>query len=205
MRVRRSFWAAILAAACLPSLTFAGSIILYNNITGSYPGDVGVAGDYSSTTDYFATVFTATATGAVSQIMVGIENDDATVIPAALYLDNGSGEPGTQLETYMVSVPASMALVTINSLTNPILTSGDTYWLVFGPGAGGMEWAQNDTGADGLPWGGSSPTTLTDARTFFADGIEVTGTSSAPEPGTAVLLAAGVAGLAGLRRTIRRS
>ena len=64
--------------------------------------------------------------------------------------DNGSGAPGAILETYDNIVNNSRGLLTINSVTDPLLLAGTQYWLCDEPAAANSYngWYYNNQGYD---------------------------------------------------------
>jgi hypothetical protein len=189
----------------IPGCLSAG--VLYSNLGAGFPGD-SPGNDsifsFSQQTYYFGMPFTTTAGGSLSSILVDILSDEGLPTPSAGLYTNSSGEPGTELESWSVSVPSASSVTTLYSVLNPSLSPGTVYWFVFTlPMVNGSDftWKENDESVDGGPWSSlSSVNSLLQANAELPDpGIEV---NSVPEPATGAMLAFGalVLSLCGRRR-----
>jgi hypothetical protein len=147
--------------------------------------------------------FTAPVSAALSQISVVVEYEDlpqfgvtgTSPMLLTLFTDS-SDSPGTPIESWTVplSLPGTtLAIVTVNSLTNSLLLAGHQYWLSIVPTDPihtGIGWGlaapgtqlpmtENNTGTNS-GWG---PTQLNLANEFSVSG------SAVPEPATSALFA----------------
>lgn len=96
------------------------------------------------------TVFTASASGVLGDVLVPVANDLNHILSFGLYSD-ASGRPGALLESWSnISVPARAgSLATLDSVAHPLLTSGDVYWFTATSGSeshghDGMQWNVSD-------------------------------------------------------------
>jgi PEP-CTERM motif len=124
--------------------------------------------------------------------------------------DNG-GTPGAMLESFMnVVAPASSSsffLVTMNSITQPLLHAGTTYWLYAEPAENttAMGWFVNDQGYRNDYAQESPPGEWTSASvTFGANGVFAVSVTPVPEPSMLTLLAVGAMASLARRRQSRR-
>lgn len=183
----------VLAALVVPVHAFA-EVVIFSDFGPGFPGDAPIG--FGPIQPFDGVSFVASNTGALTQIQVALRAEDAPFNQdAALYSDSG-GEPGTLLES--LSLPVSgTEIATVNSLVNPVLTAGDTYWFVLlNPTPGSLNWLGNDEGVMGGVWDGSTLTTITGDPTKPAAAIELTGNATGvPEPSAAGTFALGALAL----------
>lgn len=200
----------------LMSLLLAGHLsasTIYSNVSAAFPG-TSTQIHISPFSPYFGTAFTATDSGALGSVQTEITSTtgQAVGVTLGLYADSG-GQPGALLESWSFQAPPDLALVPatapltqLNSAVNPALTAGLQYWLVFTGGALELAWYGNDTGVAGGTWLGGTLTTLgQNSAAFPTPGIIVESREAAaiPEPPASLLLAGGLALLAGAGRRRR--
>ena len=184
----------ILAALIVPAQAFAG-VVFFSDMGPGFPADApeGFAPDLP----FDGVSFVANTTGVLTQIQVALhaENGNSQSGGWGWYADSG-GEPGTLLESLMVPVTGG-EVATVNSVVNPVLTAGDTYWFVLlNPAPTSLNWLGNDEGVPGGVWDGSTLTTITGDPTKAAAAIELTGNGTGvPEPSAAGMLAIGALAL----------
>jgi hypothetical protein len=117
---------------------------------------------------------------------------------------NPNGQPGTELESWQLSVTAMLENYTLSSSLHPLLLSGSTYWVLeffTGGGAGDtIEWGRSSSAPAGGIWSGDSATSLSlGFPSFPIAALEVDGTPM-PEPSSFMLLGSAVLGLGVWRR-----
>lgn len=182
----------------------AGEVLLENTIpsgdlflqppalTGAAPV-FGIAGGV-----VIADAFTAPVTAALYQINVVVQYQDfpsagvTGTSPMLLTLLTDSGNsPGTPIESWTVPLSpsdTSLIIVTVNSVTDPLLLAGDQYWVSEVPA---------DPVHTGIGWGLASGIELPIAGSEtgmnsgwmatdlnIANEFSVSGTATVPEPGT---------------------
>jgi hypothetical protein len=116
-------------------------------------------------------------------------------------MGNSSGLPSGVLESFdlngALSTTPGTSLVTIDSVTHPLLDAGTQYWIV---AAGGPDtyasWQQNVHGAMGPNVSGPSLASFVrDSDTNVIEAYQVDGTTVVPEPQSWMLTAVGAIGL----------
>ena len=160
-----------------------------------------VVGGTSSMYGYqaHAEYFVPSTSGYLSQIQLativegGVPQSDISIAQ-----DNGSGLPGTILESFNNVTDANNGILTINSLTTPLLQAGQTYWLCDRPAASSTftGWYMNNqglTGHDAFATTQSSQNWFNLGASGTADSVFSISVIPVPEPSTAgfVLLGAG--------------
>jgi hypothetical protein len=145
-----------------------------------------------------ASLFTAAIGGAVSQIDVGLSVIDDGDVSVSLWTDVG-GLPGVELESWSATATQSFgdccAVVTLAGLAGPNLTAGQQYFLAIIPGETTFAvWNENNQGVDGTVVSssdGGATWPYQQSGTLGAFDI-LGGSASVPEPGTVLLLGAGL-------------
>jgi hypothetical protein len=145
------------------STFFAGSSfagVIYTNLGPgySYGGAYTAAG--GTGVIQFGTTFTATNSGPLSQVLVPVGDDPLKILTFDLYSDNGAGQPGALLEEWSnIAVPQFTALVTLESVVDPLILAGDAYWFTATsqniPANGinfGLQWADSPVLSGGGIW-----------------------------------------------------
>jgi hypothetical protein len=123
------------------------------------------------------------------------------VVDVYLMGSNSSGLPSGVLESFdltgALSADPATSLVTIDSVTHPVLDAGVEYWLVAAGGAStSASWQQNVHNVMGPNVSGSSLTSLVlDSDTNVIEAYEINGDSAVPEPQSWMLMVAGMIGL----------
>jgi hypothetical protein len=187
----------VLAAFAVPVQLFAG-LVIYSNEGPGFPADSPEG--LSPFAGIDGVSFVATNSGTLTQVQVGIQAEISNFnMPASLYTDSG-GEPGTLLEGFMVPITTGFQTATVNSVVNPLLTAGQTYWFVIqNPADSDINWITSDEGVlGGLPTG-PTLTTLDPEPTTLQASIALTGNatgSGVPEPSAAVMAVIGAVALA---------
>lgn len=170
--------------------------VIYSNIGIGFPNDtpgpwgVGV----TNQPDLAGIPFTAASGGNLASISTDISSTTQP-ITFLLYGDS-SGEPGTLLESWITVVPAfvpsitPVAMTTLESVQNPLLSAGSQYWfLVALPTGSSIHWWSNDQGVRLGFWQGTSISTLQKSLPDNHEvGIQV---NSTPEPPSVILFAVG--------------
>jgi hypothetical protein len=157
------------------------------------------------------------------QFVVGTTDNPDSVpdhtITLGVYADDGGTPSATALETLtyngvVVQQNAdTIPILSVTSVSNPELLAGNNYWLIMdGPAADSLVWFQNLAGdANILKTAGTTDGShvgfgLNEATdgVFEIDGTLVSdGPSSAPEPGSWLLMIAGMGTMAFLRQARR--
>lgn len=191
----------LLRRSSLPALVLTASLLLPFGVSANQiasdtfgPGD-----SYDTTFRYSGGQgfrFLATESGPLYAITVALGRDSESVTGASFTLSvDAGGFPGAGLETLTTAnttpvLPAPGAVVTLPSISSPMLHAGQFYWLFFSDtGPPGSVWFFNDQGFVGLR------TTGVDA-TLPAFRVEVV-----PEPGTGLLVLAGTLVFGARRRS----
>jgi hypothetical protein len=167
-----------------------------------------------------ASQFTASSTGSVSQVDIGLSLTSGTNNVVVDLMTNSNGAPGTVLESYdfvnqMGPTGSQNPPLVALSISNPLLTAGTTYWMTVFPDSRtantSAEWNFNNQGVIGLvdqsTDNGATWTPTGGGGSLGA--FEIFGTTPAPptpEPATLTLLVAGIstAGGFGLLKRGRR-
>jgi hypothetical protein len=190
----------LLLVAALITCPFLRADITYSDFSGgTYDTGISIA-----TNDIVAQLFTATSTGLLFSLKFALGTSQIATTPNIadifLYADN-AGQPGAVLESLSFDVgsfhnpaidPADL-IVTVNSVTNPLIVSGQNYWagvLSDDNGNHPIVWYRgfgSDPGVDVFFGGSWVPETPTPTAPFS---LEVTVT---PEPATWSITLAGLA------------
>jgi hypothetical protein len=141
--------------------------------------------------------FTPTVSGQVQSIDVALDSG-AGPLAFQLYADDGTNHPGALLDTmpFTGSIPGlsiPMSFTNILSVSQPVLTAGDEYWLVgtasgsadmtwSGPAQGGVLGGNNVELVNGVP--SYEVATQGDNAAF-----DIQGSAAVPEPGAVALIA----------------
>lgn len=118
--------------------------------------------------------------------------------------DNGSGLPGSILESYSDVLDSNNGLLTLNSVTDPLLQAGQKYWLCDEPNSSGTltGWYENNQGLTGndafeTTGSGGSWTWFNLGSSGSTDSVFSISVVPVPEPATVGLLILGAGLLAG--------
>lgn len=117
-----------------------------------------------------------------------------------VYNDNGSGLPGSVIESFNVNPPEVDPTPThVTSSLNPLLASGTQYWLAALPfeDSSGLIWYRNSSGQTGIPAHSGDGTTWTAADPPPQDLMAFRIIGVVPEPSSFTLLAVAAAVVAG--------
>ncbi len=189
-------------AACLP----LHASFLYNNCgTNCANFDSAVALQWSGDLEVWAMQFTLTSSGFLTDVQIPLQDSGSTSDNYAIKIAaDSAGSPGTVLDSMpLTGVPNTPTVEVVNSVSQPFLTAGTTYWIEVGalsPGAttswfvadqpvsGGNETLSSDGGSH---W--NSPNFTSTQSAFELDG-------GIPEPATFAIAGAGLLALAALRR-----
>ncbi len=141
---------------------------------------------------FFGTTFTATASGTLASIKIPVESnaDFAYSDSIGLYEDS-SGQPGTLLESWTVSLPPAgniAPLTDLISLENPLLTAGTQYWLLIDAPTVGVIWELNNQGLNGGLWGGTSLNEIAQSAASNAMPAIQLNATAVPEPHSAMFI-----------------
>lgn len=182
--------------------TQAATVPLYDNYTSSgFEPNTGmtISGSGSPVNMYNSPSqsFTPSQTSDLSYILAPMSWVSGTN-SVLLYLDNNnSGSPGSNIETWSLStlpqLSTSFTPPQIQSISNPLLTSGVTYWLVAAPG-------------DSTTWAAWNEVNNTSTPAFAVYGTPITPSQNTPEPGViATLMSMGMAGGGIFLRRLRKA
>ena len=190
-------WCAVLlsgfASVATASVIFdnLGPNFVINPVTNYYGANSG---------SYGGVPFVAGSTGNLGSIVAPLAGgvSAASIFHFGLYAD-ASGQPGTLLEDWNTTLPASEALVTLTSFLHPILSSGSSYWFVLAALQDSAVWYMNGTSELGGLWDGVALVPLNqDFPANLTPGLQVN--SSVPEPAAWILATGGLIAAILLRR-----
>ena len=185
-----------LAAAGPP----ARADILYDTLPLTNPGDLWATTD----SDWFGFQIAVNGSGYLSSGTVWVQGtgDSFTL---QVWSDSGMGEPDALIEASAVATfPGALAETTTSFSGTNLLSPGNLYWLVLAPSTpAGGDWARGDFGTllRGNP--GSWFADTGGIGTAKLEGLDAPaggGGGATPEPGTLMLLGAGLAAAALRRR-----
>lgn len=209
-------------AICMCSLPATASVLFTDlGTTGNIYNDSSgwtVAGSgFLGTSETAASMFTVAGSGSESVMEIDLavaEVNAPNTFNAAIWTDV-SNAPGAELDSWNLSTTSSTgtccSLVSITGITGLSLTGGQEYFLVLSPLSltddSWNAWDKNNQGVDGLflsstnggsTWTGGGTINLLGAFDVLGD------PSTVPEPGSWLMLAAGIGMIAMRARYIRR-
>jgi hypothetical protein len=190
--------------AALPARSKADPIVIYNNFGPgqTYGPDAWAAVGptnpvFPGVQSEVALSFTPTTTSTFDAVLLPLAYNFGTNSVNVSLTADASGHPGTTLESFsLTGLPTfpTGAVYQLNSVTDPLLTAGDTYWITFSPGASDTlaSWFQNSTGVIGFS-GSSDGGNTWNVSANPAPTMEVEGQLLVtPEPSSLVMLAVGM-------------
>jgi len=154
MKIAAKFFLAVCCIAL--SADLAAAAVIYSNIGNGFPADSKQS--YQASIGYFATSFTATASGNLASLETDLAGTTSP-ITVSLYT-NSAGEPGTLLESWTTPIPYGTnfpppAPIVLTSVLNPPLFTGSVYWVVLQAPPFQVSWTGNDEGITGGIWQGA--------------------------------------------------
>ena len=165
---------------------------------------VGVSGSFGIDHDV-AAPFTPSMDAVLASFDVALGEIDPTNVADLFLMSDAGGIPDTVIESFAISGfplfgTTNTALVHVNSVLQPQLLAGTTYWLVASVPDGLLAWNWS-------PLSGTIALTRNDSNPWeeMTPGVAfvVNGATSVPEPATFSLLGLGLAGM-GARRWRQR-
>jgi len=190
-----------LILAMMAARSDASPVVVYNNFGAGESYNTTNAWTVEGTSTFFgqselAESFTPTSTVTLDAVLLPLERISGTNSLIVSLRPDASGQPGTtSLESFTLTtlptLPTS-SVFQLNSLANPVLDAGVTYWITLFPGAANTEvgWMFNSTGAD--HYSSSSNGGATWQANLFnpAPAMEILGDPvPTPEPSTISMLA----------------
>jgi hypothetical protein len=162
----------------------------------------------------YADPFTPTSTVTFASVVLPLSSVSGTKSLIVSLRPSVSGQPGSPLESFTVtglpSFPTS-TVYTLNSLLNPVLTAGSTYWIAIFPGGSNTVagWNFDSVGVNGGAANVNGSATWTHNPDNTSSAFEVLGNAvPTPEPASLSMLAglgACAAAWVGKRRRARRA
>jgi hypothetical protein len=202
----------------IPALVFASvamlpaqGAVLFSNLG---PGDTfnTASGNVIDNNQYVASNFTASETASITSLRLALRSSSASAFDLIVSLRSpGSFPTGSVLESWTISgsslSQSTAQIETLISLTNPLLTSGETYWIrlesqVASPSR--FVWHMNSTGDQGIAISQTQGTSWLSGPFATAPAFEVNG-SAVPEPSAALLLIGGLSMLGVHRARLHRA
>lgn len=215
----------------LGGLAICGSVlradVIYSNFITGPPqfSTEGIIQVTDNTFDYsIAEEFTSTGNYDLSGIQFVVGTSDSLdsvpdhTITLGIYADDNGVPAANALETLTYSGVVAqenaetIPVLSVSSITNPELTAGTNYWLIMdGPPADSLVWFQNLAGASNIlktagtidESHGNWITSEATQGVFEIDGTPDLSGSPAPEPGSWLLMIAGMGTMAFLRQARR--
>ncbi len=186
----------------------AAPVVAYSNLGSGFDPINGL-----SVNEGVAVPFTVSLTAPEGQAYVlsdiqiaAADSDSSDTAAVALYDDSGiGGTPGTELDSIGIDLSTTASVVTADSINQPILVDGDTYWVVLrsSDANGAATWNYNGLFVSGAATETDGVWTYNpDAYTQGAVEVDADLVTSTPEPGTLLTFAAGFSAIlmAGRRR-----
>ncbi len=204
MRTRNWLTTFVAVAGHASAATIYSDFSAGNGYDGTTEWQIG-----GSVSSVLATSFVANITSAVGSIDVAVFNLSGK--PNGGYsitlAQDSAGAPGAVIETISgISFPNPGGILSVNSVLNPVLTSGTKYWIYLAnalapEGQGGWYWNNASPAVDGIKFEDSSHPTTWFTNSFQpSPAFDVIGAASAPEPGAALFVATGLITLRYSRR-----